>query len=287
MCSTIECECGSSMLKSSYKRHQKTIIHRKKLEELENYTMELQIAFQQLVLPLIRGESISGQSVISSLHERFLDVQCYCDECVGRPKSCYDCGVCEKCKEWNTSSEWSESEEDDWCEVGEHQVSKDDKWENFADCKNCVSEKEYKEQMEEDEEDDMPLWDQASIWIPMEHTSAQRQVNEEIRAEVMRAKCGHYHQNKRDIGKMYNCWDCDMNDIDSDEDSQDGYCEGDCGKKEIWDMSERNMCKRCELCVYDCVGCLESMKDRKSICIKCWAECWVDEKSFFENLHLE
>ena len=86
---------------------------------------------------------------------------------------------------------------------------------------------------------------------------------------------------------MYNCWDCDMNDIDSDEDSQDGWCEGDCGKREIWDMSERNMCKRCELRVYDCVGCLESMKDRKSICIKCWAECWVDEKSFFENLHLE
>ena len=200
------------------------------------------------------------------------------------------------------------STEDAWCEVGEHQVSKDDMWNNFADCKNCVSEKEYKQQIEEDEEDTdysdkicaerkangTHNYDNGNIgcWclddgIPMEHTSAQRQVNEEIRAEVMRAKCGHYHQNKRDIGKMYNCWDCDMNDIDSDEDSQDGYCEGDCGKKEIWDMSERNMCKRCELRDNECVGCLESMKDRKSICIKCWAECWVVEKSFFENLHLE
>jgi len=32
-----------------------------------------------------------------------------------------------------------------WCEVGEHLVEKGDMWEDFADCKGCVSEKEYLE----------------------------------------------------------------------------------------------------------------------------------------------
>ena len=31
-----------------------------------------------------------------------------------------------------------------------------------------------------------------------------------------------------------------------DEDSDDEYCEGGCGKKEIWDASEKNMCKDCD-----------------------------------------
>ena len=29
------------------------------------------------------------------------------------------------------------------------------------------------------------------------------------------------------------------------DDSQDGWCEGTCGKKEIWDCSDHNMCKTC------------------------------------------
>ena len=53
----------------------------------------------------------------------------------------------------NDDSDDEEEEEDAWCEVGEHHVSKDEMWKDFADCKNCVSEKEYKEQMEEDEKE--------------------------------------------------------------------------------------------------------------------------------------
>ena len=30
-----------------------------------------------------------------------------------------------------------------YCEVGEHYVKEEDMWSDFADCKNCVSEKEY------------------------------------------------------------------------------------------------------------------------------------------------
>lgn len=41
----------------------------------------------------------------------------------------------------------------EWCEVGEHYVDADDMWEDFADCKNCVSEKEYKEEMQKIEMD--------------------------------------------------------------------------------------------------------------------------------------
>ena len=33
----------------------------------------------------------------------------------------------------------------EWCEVGEHFVNKNEMWEDFADCMNCVSEKEYLE----------------------------------------------------------------------------------------------------------------------------------------------
>ena len=36
-----------------------------------------------------------------------------------------------------------------------------------------------------------------------------------------------------------------INDSD-DEESDDEYCEGGCGKKEIWDGSEKNMCKDCD-----------------------------------------
>ena len=37
-----------------------------------------------------------------------------------------------------------------YCEVGEHFVEPDDMWDDFADCKGCVSEKDYKEAKEEE-----------------------------------------------------------------------------------------------------------------------------------------
>ena len=39
--------------------------------------------------------------------------------------------------------EEEEEEGKKWCDVGEHHVDVEDMWSNFADCKNCVSEKEY------------------------------------------------------------------------------------------------------------------------------------------------
>ena len=63
------------------------------------------------------------------------------------------CIVCCECKECIKRLQEAE-EELAWCEVGEHHVSKDDMWKDFADCQNCVSEKEYKQQMEDGEEED-------------------------------------------------------------------------------------------------------------------------------------
>jgi hypothetical protein len=39
----------------------------------------------------------------------------------------------------------NQDEGKEWCEVGEHYVDAEEMWEDFADCKNCVSEKEYNE----------------------------------------------------------------------------------------------------------------------------------------------
>ena len=58
-----------------------------------------------------------------------------------------DCVCC------NLNYEDEEEEGKEWCEVGEHYVDADDMWEDFADCKNCVSEKEYKERITADEEE--------------------------------------------------------------------------------------------------------------------------------------
>ena len=33
----------------------------------------------------------------------------------------------------------------EWCEVGEHYVEPEQMWDDFNDCKECVSEKEYEE----------------------------------------------------------------------------------------------------------------------------------------------
>ena len=61
--------------------------------------------------------------------------------------------------DWDEEPMWepelcSEDEDDDkaFCEVGEHYVEPDDMWEDFADCKGCVSEKDYKEATEEEPE---------------------------------------------------------------------------------------------------------------------------------------
>ena len=58
------------------------------------------------------------------------------------------CGICFK-EESGEDDEEEEEETISWCEVGEHHVSKDDMWKDFADCKNCVSEKEMMERQEE------------------------------------------------------------------------------------------------------------------------------------------
>ena len=70
---------------------------------------------------------------------------------------CDECGSSDICPRWKHSDKLCVKccECDDclvaqkeWCEVGEHYVDPDDMWEDFADCKNCVSEKEYKEAVE-------------------------------------------------------------------------------------------------------------------------------------------
>ena len=48
-----------------------------------------------------------------------------------------DCSfICQNC---------NKEEETAYCAVGEHYVSRDTMWEDFADCKNCCSEKEYRD----------------------------------------------------------------------------------------------------------------------------------------------
>ena len=42
-------------------------------------------------------------------------------------------------------SEEEDEEEQEWCEVGEHYVEAEDMWENFADCYECATWKEYVE----------------------------------------------------------------------------------------------------------------------------------------------
>jgi hypothetical protein len=74
----------------------------------------------------------------------------------GIEKGQYRCGKCDiRADEMGyfpiEDEEEDEEDEDEegkeWCEVGEHYVDADEMWEDFADCKNCVSEKEYKELM--------------------------------------------------------------------------------------------------------------------------------------------
>ena len=61
----------------------------------------------------------------------------------------------EKEEEWFENNEDSDNEGLVWCEVGEHYVDPDEMWDDgFADCKNCVSEKEYLEFQQDEETDD-------------------------------------------------------------------------------------------------------------------------------------
>ena len=41
----------------------------------------------------------------------------------------------------------AEAKESRWCECGEHYVPREMMWPNFADCRECVTPKEYAEQM--------------------------------------------------------------------------------------------------------------------------------------------
>ena len=57
------------------------------------------------------------------------------------------------CKCQNCIDDLKEEEGKEWCDVGEHHVDVEDMWSNFADCKNCVSEKEYLAATADDEEE--------------------------------------------------------------------------------------------------------------------------------------
>ena len=68
-------------------------------------------------------------------------------------------------------SDYEEDEDTSWCEVGEHYVNELDMWEDLADCKNCVSEKEMLELIEDyedyepktKEEQEEEMWTQTII----------------------------------------------------------------------------------------------------------------------------
>ena len=65
----------------------------------------------------------------------------------------------------------TDEEDTSWCEVGEHYVNELDMWEDLADCKNCVSEKEMLELIEDyedyegktKEEQEEEMWTQTII----------------------------------------------------------------------------------------------------------------------------
>ena len=88
-------------------------------------------------------------------------IMCYMNKNNGDKTLCRDCYVDGGYKEIDENSDNEDSDSDDeeeeentcWCEVGEHRVSELDMWKDFADCKNCVSEKEMLERTVDDEED--------------------------------------------------------------------------------------------------------------------------------------
>ena len=88
-------------------------------------------------------------------------IMCYMNKHNGDKTLCRDCYVDGGYKEIDENSDNEDSDSDDeeeeentcWCEVGEHRVSELDMWKDFADCKNCVSEKEMLERTVDDEED--------------------------------------------------------------------------------------------------------------------------------------
>ncbi len=66
--------------------------------------------------------------------------------------TCIEKKICETCEEdWVIKLDEPNNEEC-YCTVGEHIVDIKDMWDNFADCKNCTSEKDYKEKIKEQEE---------------------------------------------------------------------------------------------------------------------------------------
>ena len=66
--------------------------------------------------------------------------------------------------------------EEMYCEVGDHYVEKTDMWPNFADCKNCCSEKEYEEQMSKTVWN--PATDGPAPWLDV--TDSEEEATEQI-----------------------------------------------------------------------------------------------------------
>tara|TARA_R110000796_G_scaffold123828_1_gene238276 strand:+ start:180 stop:893 length:714 start_codon:yes stop_codon:yes gene_type:complete len=90
----------------------------------------------------------------------YTDIMCYMNKNNGDKtlcRECYEDGDYIEDDE-NSDNEDSDDEEEEentcWCEVGEHRVSELDMWKDFADCKNCVSEKEMLERTVDDEEEE-------------------------------------------------------------------------------------------------------------------------------------
>ena len=100
--------------------------------------------------------------------------------------------------------------------------------------------------------------EQLEVKILRDYHLRQAQIEEEVEFDMC-CGCGKFNDTRPmcDCGSSHreNCSDCD---------DEDDYCDGGCGKKEIWDCSDRHMCKTChfkkeeeeeeDVC---CVGCGE------------------------------
>tara|TARA_R100000654_G_scaffold19326_4_gene39561 strand:+ start:8613 stop:8873 length:261 start_codon:yes stop_codon:yes gene_type:complete len=75
------------------------------------------------------------------------------------------------------------------------------------------------------------------------------EVVEEVRECCGRCCPDGYYDEKKFEGTEYECFTEDwIDEVLPDYHPEDyGYCEGGCGKREIWFCSDRNMCKTCEL----------------------------------------
>ena len=139
-----------------YKEHLKDVeygSHEKRVaaEKIKNWAKEC----------LLSPHTKIGRKLIMKQAAQFFDTEDEMEEEEDTEKKCTDCEnsvvdiedrLCHSCYhkscdkgECYCGEDMEEEEDQVWCEVGEHKVSKDDMWEDFADCQNCVSLKEYNE----------------------------------------------------------------------------------------------------------------------------------------------